>query len=253
MRHMSLSLILGFGLGSPGLALAEDPPAEVTAEELLRATDDVARGDESVVVMEMYVKTKRYERTMKMKAWAKGTEKSLIRILEPAKDAGITTLKVDDNLWNYLPKVDRTMKIPSGMMGNSWMGSHVTNDDLVRENRLSEDFTWSFKNKPNAQGEGNYVLELVPKPDTAVVWGRIVVEVTPDKIPVEIGYYDEKGEKVRTMTWTEVKEMDGRRMPTVMTIIPADKPGEFTRMTYQEMDFDADIPPDMFTRQALQR
>lgn len=235
-----------------GSAHAADP-APLTAEELLKATDDVGRGESSVVEMRMQVKTKRYERSMRMKAWAQGTERSLIRILEPAKDAGISTLKVEDNLWNYLPKVNRTMKVPSGMMGNAWMGSHVTNDDLVRENRLSEDFTWTFTSRPDAQGVGNYVLDLVPKPTTAVVWGRIVVEVRPDKIPVQITYYDEKGAKVRTMAWSEVREMDGQLMPTVMTVTPEDKPGEFTRMTYIEVDFDADIPADTFTRQALQR
>ena len=105
--------------------------AEPTVEEILRKTDDLFRQEHSIMTMEMYVKTDRYERKMTMEITSLGTEKSLIKIMEPAKDAGTCTLKVDQNIWNYLPKVDRVMKIPSGMMGGSWMGSHLTNDDLV--------------------------------------------------------------------------------------------------------------------------
>ena len=111
-------IALMLGLGSVSTAWAADP----TIEELLLATDDVVRGESSVASTEMYVKTARYERTMKMKTWSMGTDKTLVVIMEPAKDQGTATLKVDDNIWNYLPKVDRTMKVPASMMSGSWMG-----------------------------------------------------------------------------------------------------------------------------------
>ncbi len=227
-------------------ALAETP----TAEELLNATDDLYRGTSSVATVQMHVKTDRYERTMKMKAWAKGTDKSLIVIEEPAKDAGIATLKVGDNIWNYLPKVDRTMKVPAGMMSSSWMGSHFTNDDLVRENRLAEEFTWT---EPVRNDAGNWVLTLTPRPDAPVVWGRLEVEVRPDRIPVRIAYYDEDGALARTMTWSDVQTFDGREIPSVMKLVPADRPDEFTEVRYLDIDFDADIPDSTFSLQALKR
>lgn len=231
-------------------ALAEEP--EPTVEELLQGTDDVTRGTSSTSVIEMQVQTKRYSRTMRMEGFTEGTEKSLIRILAPAKDAGIATLKVDDNLWNYLPKVDRTMKVPAGMMGGSWMGSHFTNDDLVGESRLSEDYTWTVDQKP-VDGVGNYIITLIPRPDAAVVWGKVVAEIRADKIPVKIEYFDEKGKPVRTMTWTDVKDMDGRLMPTEMLVVPADKPDEFTKISYINIDFDVDLPASTFTQQALRK
>jgi len=227
--------------------------AEPTIEELLDATDDFARGQSSVATIQMHVKTKRYERTMKIQAWSQGTDKTLMRILEPSKDAGISTLKVDDNIWNYLPKVDRTMKVPSGMMGNAWMGSHFTNDDLVKSSRLAEDYTYSFSAKPDTQERGNYVIELIPKPDAPVVWGKVTVEVRPDEIPVQTLFYDEDGTLVRTMDYGDVKEMDGRTLPTKMTLTPHDEPGEFTEITYVDVDFDADVPESTFTLQALKK
>lgn len=229
-----------------GLALAETP----TAEELLNATDDLFRGDSSTATVEMQVKTKRYERTMRMKSWAKGTEKSLIVIEAPEKDAGMATLKVDDNIWNYLPKVDRTMKVPAGMMSGSWMGSHFSNDDLVRENRLAEEFTWT---EPAKNEAGNWALTLTPKPDTPIVWGSLTVEVTPDRIPVKIEYKDEDGELARTMTWEDVAEFDGITMPSLMRLVPADAPDEYTVVKYIEIDFGADVPDSTFSLQSLKK
>ncbi|MCB9665132.1 MAG: outer membrane lipoprotein-sorting protein [Alphaproteobacteria bacterium] len=245
MKTVLSSLLL---LLLPVVASAQETAAEI--EALLRKTDDVARGDSSIATMEMHVKTASYERTMKMKAWAQGTDRTLVRILEPAKDAGIATLKVDENLWNYLPKVDRTMKIPSGMMGGSWMGSHFTNDDLVQESRLSEDFTWTVDARPSG-GEGQWTIALVPKPEAPVVWGKVVVEIRADELPIRTTYYDEKGKVVRTMAFEDYAAMDGRTVPRVMRLTPADKPGEFTEMRYVELDFGADIPTSTFTLQAL--
>lgn len=227
-----------------GLALAADP----TAEELLNATDDVLRGASSEAVVEMHVKTKRYERTMRMKAYSMGTDKSLMVIEAPEKDAGVATLKVGDNIWNYLPKVDRTMKVPAGMMGGSWMGSHFTNDDLVKDSRLADDFTWDPPTKNEA---GNWTLTLTPREDAAIVWGALVVEVTEDRLPVSIQYMDEDGSLARTMTWEDPKDVNGQTIPHVMRLIPADKPDEFTVVTYKSLAFDVDLPESTFTLQAL--
>ena len=236
-------------LSSP--AIAQETTTEPTIEELLQGTDDVTRGESSVAVIEMHVRTKRYERTMRMKSWAQGTERTLIRILEPTKDAGISTLKVDKNMWNYLPKIDRTMKVPAGMMGGNWMGSHFSNDDLVKENRLSEEFEAVLTERPADNSEGVYVITLTPKPETAVVWGRIVVRVLPDRMPTAITYFDEDFELVRTMAFSDFRDFDGRKAPALMTLTPANKPNEFTKITYIELDFDVEIPESTFTLQGL--
>lgn len=240
MKTLLLSLFLG-------TAQAADP----TLDQLLNASDDVLRGDRSRAVVEMQVKTDRYERSMKMEAWAEGTENSLIRIVEPAKEAGVATLKVGDNIWNYLPKVDRTMKIPAGMMGGSWMGSHFTNDDLVKESRMSEDFDGKIVGRPETEGE--WVVELIPKPTAAVVWGKVVARVSKELLPTRVEYYDEKGTLARTMLFEEVGDLGGRVVPRSMVLKPADKPDEYTRVRYLELDFDSPIPDGTFTLQALKR
>ena len=138
-----MSFFLAITLGTN--AFADDA---TLINQLLVEADNIGRQAHSITTAEIHIKTERYERKMKMNIKSLGSEKSLIKILEPAKDAGVSTLKVDKNLWNYLPKIDRTMKLPSAMMGGSWMGSHLSNDDLVRESRLSEDFTAKLIQKP---------------------------------------------------------------------------------------------------------
>jgi outer membrane lipoprotein-sorting protein len=233
---------------SLGLAHAGEP----TIDELLDATDDIQRGSSSASLLEMEVKTSRYERTVQIKAWSKGKDRSLILIEAPAKDKGIATLKVGKNIWNYLPKVDRTMKVPSGMMSNSWMGSHFTNDDLVKENRLSEQFTGVIEQRPSG-GTGSWVVRLTPKPDAPVVWGSVVVTVSSKVIPESVEYFDEEGVLVRTMRFSDVRDVSGHKIPMVMTLIPADRPGERTQVTYKSLEFNVDVPDSMFTLQGLRR
>jgi len=245
---LALSPVVGSGL-SPAVAEAAEP----TIEELLDATDDVSRGTSSHGKMVMQVKTDRYERSLKMEVWTRGTEDSLVRILEPAREKGVSTLKVGDNMWNYLPKVDRTLKISGAAMSGSWMGSHITNDDLVKQSRMKEDYTSTLVSKPAEDGTGVYRIELVPKPDAPVVWGKVAVEVRADRQPLKVEYYDEKGELVRTMKFLEIKEMGGRTFPSVMRVEPADKPEEYTQISYEDMAFDVELDDRIFTLQSLKR
>ena len=221
--------------------------------ELLTGQDDRYRGTSSTATMTMEIKTARYERTVTMQSWTQGTERSLIRILAPARDQGVATLKVDDNIWNYLPKVDRTMKISGAAMSGQWMGSHITNDDLVKQSRMREDYTYELTAKPDAEGKGVYRVELVPKPDAPVVWGKVVLEVRPDRQPNQIAYFDEQGELVRTMKFLDIQEMGGRTLPATLRVEPADAPGEFTEVRYTEMEFDVDLNDRVFSLQSLKR
>ncbi|MFT5684421.1 MAG: outer membrane lipoprotein-sorting protein [Myxococcota bacterium] len=244
MRHLFTALLLAWSTA----AFAEDP----TVEQLLSGTDDLTRGTSSQAIMVMEVKTARYERTVKMQSWSQGTDKSLIQILEPAKEAGISTLKVGDNIWNYLPKVDRTMKVPAGMMSGAWMGSHISNDDLVKESRLSEDFDYEITERPEGD-TGRWVIELTPRPDAAIVWGKIVATIGVDQLPQTISYHDEDGALVRTMTYSDIRDIGGRLIPTRFTVVPADKPGEYTAISYESLEFDVEIPDSTFSLQALRR
>jgi outer membrane lipoprotein-sorting protein len=132
------------------------------------------------------------------------------------------------------------------------MGSHFTNDDLVKESRLIEDYDISIAWEGPRDGTEVWELDLVPKPEAAVVWGKIVYRVRKsDMMPLWAKYYDEDGELQRTLTFSDFKTMGGRLVPAVMTMRPEDKPDEYTRLTYLQLKFDVDLSPDFFSLRRL--
>ena len=222
------------------------------AREIVDRVDQILRGDSSVAQLSMQIQSKHWKRTLEAKAWSKGTERALILILKPAKETGTATLKAEDNIWNYLPKVERVIKIPSSMMMGSWMGSHFTNDDLVKESRMIRDYTivTSFEGERDATPVWEFTL--TPHEDAAVVWGKIVLEVRQqDYMPTWQKYYDEDGTLVRTLSFGDFREMDGRLVPTTMEIRPVDSPEEYTRVTYSELDFDVALDDGFFSLRNL--
>ena len=249
-------ILLRYALFVTGLALcASVSPAQGQTDprEIMEHIDRLMRGDSSRGVATMEVVTEHWERRMTMEMWSLGTDYTLVRLLAPAKEAGTATLMADDNIWNYLPKVDRTIKIPSSMMGGSWMGSHFSNDDLVRESQLIEDYDIEVAFDGERDGLTVWELRLTPKPEAAVVWGHLEFLVRQDDyVPLWAKYYGEDGELSRTMEYSEFSELSGRLVPAVMDMRPADKPGERTTIRYEELEFDIDIDPSFFSLRTLQ-
>ncbi len=242
----SLALILAAGLG--GEAEAQESPRDI-----MDRVDRVLRGESSRGIATMEVVTEHWERNLTMEVWSLGTEYSLVRITAPRKEAGTATLKAGNDIWNYLPRVDRTIKIPTSLMMGSWMGSHFTNDDLVKESRLVEDYDIEIAFEGSRDGVDLWEFVLTPRPEAAVVWGRIEYEVRKgDLMPTWARYYDEDGELIRTLTFGEYQRMGGRLVPALMEIRPEGKPDERTLLRYSELSFDIDIDRSFFSLRALQ-
>lgn len=243
----SLTLLLTLFLYLPA-AVAMD------IDELMDHIDKLWRGDTSQTTMSMTVKTRRYERTMTMEAWSRGKEYSLIIIREPIKDRGIATLKVAENIWNYLPKINRVTKVPASMMSGSWMGSHFTNDDLVKDSTFIDDYDSSITFEGERDGFLVYEVTSIPKPDAAVVWGKVVMIIRQDNYaPIIASYFDEEGMQVRTMTFDQIAEVDGRAIPMRMTLIPEDKPGESTVVVYDDIAFGMALDEEFFSLRNLKQ
>ena len=227
---------------------------EIDAKEIIDRVDRLLRGDSSFAIAEMSITTKRWQRTKTLELWSEGTEKALIRITKPKKEEGVATLKVGSDIWNYLPKIDRTIRIPTSMMMASWMGSHFTNDDLVRESRLIRDYDIKVSHIGSQDGVDVYEFVLLPLPEAAVVWGRIEYRVRKsDLMPLWAKYYGEDGALKRTMRFTEFKKLGGRLVPTLMTLTPEDEPEESTEIRYLELEFDPDLPENTFSLSTLRK
>jgi len=257
MRRQYLPVLLALlGVLAYGTATAGEPSLTrtLTAREMLDRIDDLFRGATSHGVMTMKVKTAHWSRELKLEEWSEGKAKSMIRILSPQKERGTATLKVGNDIWNYLPKVKRVIKLPSSMMGDSWMGSHFTNDDLVKDSRMADDYDYTISFSGTRDGETVTEITCRPRPNAAVVWGKIIMRVRDmDGMPLAGEYYDEDMKLARTMSFSEFRAMGGRVVPARMTIRPADKPQESTSVVYQTMEFDAPLDRDTFSLRSLQR
>lgn len=224
------------------------------AREILQQVDDMWRGDSSHTILTMRVKTAHYTRNMRLEGWSKGKEKTLVRILTPLKEKGMATLKSGNNIYSYLPRTDRTIRLTSGMMMGSWMGSHFTNDDLVKESRMDEDYEPTISFEGERDNKNIIEFTLIPKPDAAVVWDKVVLSVLSDGyLPLIEYYYDEDMNIARTITFSKIEQMAGRLIPTVMRVVPADKPDEFTEIIYEKLELNIKLSDAFFSLSSLKR
>jgi len=226
------------------LPLSVAGAADLDLRHLVRTVEEQYAGDSSITEVEMTVKTGHWERHLQMQSWSLGRERFLIRILEPAKEKGVATLKVEKEVWNYLPKVDRVIRIPPSMMGGAWMGSHITNDDLVKANHIDEDYQFTLL----AEDGTTWTIEGIPRPEAPVVWGKIVYRVQKEPlVPQQVEYFDEEGALVRRIVFDDVQTVSGRTIPLRMTVLPLEKPKELTVMQYRKVQFDVDLKKDFFS------
>ncbi len=228
--------------------------AELTVQDIVKKVDELYRSSSSYAEMEMQIETPDWKRAMRLKAWTEGMKKTFITILEPKKDQGTGTLRMDKEMWNFFPKINKVMKVPPSMMMGSWMGSDFTNDDLVKESTLMDDYSAKLVTPQGSDQAKFYYIELIPKEKTATVWGRILITANKsDLLPVSQEYYDEKGVKVRVMQFTDIKTLGGKTLPTVMELNSLSKPGNRTRIIYKDLQFNGKLDPETFTLRNLQK
>ena len=214
--------------------------------------EDMYRSTSSISEVQLTITRPRRTRTLTMKVWTRGEEKALVLIESPPREKGVATLKVEKNLWNYLPRIRRTIRIPPSMMLASWMGSDFTNDDLVRESSFTKDYTYRLAGR--SEQPAGWLIIFDAKPDIVGLWERIELVVSATgAIPIEARYYDRKGRLARTIHWSDVKRFEDRVVPAKMTLVPTDKEGYKTELVYKKIDFEADVPEEMFSLSRLER
>jgi len=228
--------------------------ASPNAAVLIARIDRLLRGRSLVGTLTMSVTTPAWQRTLKFKVWSRGEDLALIRVLEGGpREIGMLTLKRDRQMWNWLPQAGRVMKLPAGMLGDAWMGSDFTNDDLVRGSSWTADFVAALSDAREPGGQELWRVVLTPKPSAVVVWGRIDMLVDARTCqPLAQLFYDEDFALVRRIDLSEIKRVGWREFPSKMTVTPSE-PGRSTTLTYDDVAFDADIPDETFSLQRLRQ
>lgn len=233
------------------LALSSVLQAQPDATQLVKDSFDYYRGKASVAKIQMTIHRPDWERTQIMKVWTIGEEDSLLTTIEPAKDKGNGTLKKDSDMWIFNPKIKRTIKLPPSMMAQSWMGSDFSNNDLSKSNNIIDHYTHTLVETQETDGHTVYTIESIPNPGAPVVWGKQILKIRDDLIFLEESFYDEAGARVKTLTFSDIKDFSGKPYPATMRMLPVDKPDQYTELHYLELEFLEDLPARYFTLSAL--
>jgi len=224
------------------------------ATEIVKKADELMRAKSSYTEITMNIVKPDWSREMGMKVWALEPDYSMIYITEPARDKGTVTLKRKTEVWNWLPSAQKVIKIPPSMMLQSWMGSDFTNDDLVKESSVIKDYTHKLIGEENIDGLDCYKIQLTPKPDAGVVWGKIIAWIAKDTyLEPKVEYYDEDGFMVKQFIGSNLQKMDGRNIFTHWEMIPEDKPGNKTIMDYNKIQFNIDTIESFYSEQNMKR
>lgn len=224
------------------------------------ATDLISKGEKQLLGSEfqaistMEVVRGTNKRTLKMRIWLKGRDKAVVKILSPAKDKGTANLRIELGLWQYLPNVERLVKIPPSMMLQSWMGSDFSNDDIVKTSSLVRDYTHKIDKKLIINNERAVQLTCIPKPNAPVVWGK-VIEILREKDAALLRreFYTEKGELTRVLVGEEIKVVDGHAIPTILTMTSPKKENNKTILHYEDIKYDQPIDSSIFTQEFLRK
>ncbi|WP_255233396.1 outer membrane lipoprotein-sorting protein [Aliifodinibius salipaludis] len=224
------------------------------ATEIVTKAHEKMQGEQSLAEMTMQIIRPNWERSISMKAWSMGEDFSMILVTAPARDKGSAYLMRENEIWNWIPNVNRTVKMPPSMMSQSWMGSDFSNNDLVRESSIVTDYTHTLLADTTISEYDCYKIEMHPKPEAPVVWSRVVTYISKDEyLQLRGEFYDEDDTLVRVMNGSDIKEMGGRLLPARMEMNPVEESAKKTIITYQQIDFDIDISEQFFSIQNMKR
>ena len=227
------------------------PAAAQDASEIVRAAWDHWRGESSYGEMTMVIHRPSWERSNSMRVWTRGSKHSLVRVTAPRKDAGNGTLMVDSSMWTYSPKVNRVIKVPSSMMGQSWLGSDFSNKDVSRADDIVEQYDHTLLAQEEHEGHVVYVIESVPHEEAAVVWGKEVLRIRDDNVLLSQEFYDQEGVLVKALRTLEVGKMGGRTLAIRQRMAKVDTEDEWTEIGFDSIEFDVDLSDNLFTRSNL--
>lgn len=230
-------------LALPAFSAAE----ERNATQIVRDAIDHWRGLTSYTVMTMVIHRPDWERSMTMEAWTKGDDHSLVRVIEPKKDRGNGTLTDKNSMWTFSPKVNRVIKVPSSMMGQSWMGSDFSNKDVARADDIIDQYDHGILSREVVDGMEIFRIESIPHEEAAVVWGSEVLTIREDHVVLEHAFFDQDGELVKTLESLEIAEMGGRTIAKRQRMSKTDTPDEWTEIAVNEVEYELDLKDSLFT------
>jgi outer membrane lipoprotein-sorting protein len=228
---------------------------DLSPKEIVRLADEKFNGEKtSTSLMAMTIVRPTWQRTIEFKNWTSGKEYALTLITAPAKEKGQTFLKRQNEMWSWNPTISRLIKLPPSMMSQGWMGSDYTNDDILKESSVVNDYDHEIVGEEEINGRLCYKIKMVAKENAAVIWGHQLRWIDKkDFLFLKSELYDEDGYLVRTENGMDIKNMDGRMIPTRIELVPADEEGQKTIIEIKQIEFNKPINDSFFSQQNMKR
>lgn len=221
----------------------------LTAEQILKKAEQKLMASTVEATMDVTIKRPKWTKTMSLKTWSKGTDYAMAYILGPEKDKGTVYLKSQNEVYNYLPKIKKTVKLPATLLAQNWMGSDLSTDDLVKMSNYLQDYNASLSGSETVSGRSCYKITLTPKSTADVIWGKLVVCIDKtDYIQLKTVFYDEDLEVVNTLIGSGIKNFGGKNLASKFVMTPSGKSGENTTLVYKNVSFNTPIAASFFTK-----
>jgi len=226
---------------------------QLTAKEIITRADEKFNGEMSgYSVMSMTIVRPAWQRTVEFRSWSLEDDYALTLITAPAREKGQTFLKRGTGMWSWNPAINRLIKLPPSMMSQGWMGSDYTNDDILRESSVINDYTHSLEGEEEIDGRSCYRIKLLAMEDAGVLWAHQLWWVDKKEfIVLKAELYDEDGYLVRTERGYDLKTMDGRFIPSTIELVPAEEPGRKTVLKILEIKFNVKLDESFFSQQNM--
>ena len=224
------------------------------ARDIVENSDVRLRGTSSYAEVSITIVRPKWQKEMNLKSWSRGNEYSVTLVTSPAKEKGSVFLKRKREAWNYLPAIERTIKLPPSMMTQNWMGTDFTNDDLIKQSSIVIDYTHEIIGSETLEGLDTWKIELFPTEESSVVWGKLIVWIDKiDYMQLKTEFYDEDLEIVNKMVGSEIKQYNGRKLPSKLEFYPLEDEGYKTIIHYNKWNFDIKVPENYFSTQYVSR
>lgn len=222
-------------------------------KEVLRRIDKNMSSENRIFTSKMIIHGRRNVRTVESKTWTAGEKSSYTEYLFPAREAGTKMLKLEDQLWIYSPSTDRTIQIAGHMLRQSVMGSDLSYEDLMEDNKLSNHYNAEVTGEEKIEGRQCWVVKLTAfDPEIAYQIKKIWVD-QEHNIPLKEELYAKSGTLLKRTELSDVQNINGRWFPKKIVFKDMLKEGEGTEFIIVEIQFNVPIPDYVFSKASLKK
>jgi len=227
---------------------------QLSADEILDAEDRNMISEMKIVKSRMIVHGRRGDRTVSSQSWIRGEDRAFTEYLSPAREKGTKMLRLENNLWTYSPRSDRVIQISGHMLRQSVMGSDLSYEDMMEQDKLTEVYEAIIEGSELIDDRDCWRLLLTGKEEGLAYQIRKIWVDKEWYVPLMEKRYGHSGKLLKSTKLSDIINVDGRRYPGRILFKDELKSGSRgTEWIIDEIEFDVDIPDIKFSKASLKK